>query len=182
MDRLSSAKMFTKLDIRNAYHRIRIAEGDQWKTAFRTRYGHFEYQVMPFGITNAPASFQSLINDVLREFLDVFVIVYLDDILIYSDNFDIHIKHVKQVLSKLRDASLFAKAEKCEFHVTHADFLGFHISTNGIAMDTSNMSAVLEWPIPQSIHDIQLFLGFANFYRPVYKELLLVNSTTNSPT
>ncbi|KAG1572660.1 hypothetical protein G6F48_013408 [Rhizopus delemar] len=131
MDRLSTAKVYTKLDIRNAYHRIRIAEGDEWKTAFRTQYGLFEYTVMPFGLTNAPASFQGLINDTLREFLDLFVVVYLDDILIYSENLTDHYNHVNLVLEKLRGAGLYAKAEKCEFDVTEVEFLGFKISPKG---------------------------------------------------
>ncbi|KAG1017981.1 hypothetical protein G6F43_014411 [Rhizopus delemar] len=108
MDRLSSAKVYTKLDIRNAYHRIRIAKGDEWKTAFRTKYGLFEYTVMPFGLTNAPASFQSLINETLREFLDRFVVVYLDDILIFSEETAEHQHHVSLVLEKLREAKLFS--------------------------------------------------------------------------
>src|SRR5690606_10294399 len=101
LDRIRGAKYFTKLDLRGAYNLVRIKEGEEWKTAFRTRYGHFEYLVMPFGLTNAPASFQSLINNVLREFLDRFVIVYLDDILVYSKSLDDHIAHVTQVLELL---------------------------------------------------------------------------------
>ncbi|KAG1536699.1 hypothetical protein G6F49_012934 [Rhizopus delemar] len=165
MDRLSTAKVYTKLDIRNAYHRIRIAEGDEWKTAFRTKYGLFEYTVMPFGLTNAPASFQGLINDTLREFLDLFVVVYLDDILIYSENLTDHYNHVNLVLEKLRGAGLYAKAEKCEFDVTEVEFLGFKISPKGIFMDQSKVSAITNWPTPRSVHDIQVFLGFSNFYR-----------------
>ncbi|EIE91434.1 hypothetical protein G6F46_012399 [Rhizopus delemar] len=165
MDRLSTAKVYTKLDIRNAYHRIRIAEGDEWKTAFRTQYGLFEYTVMPFGLTNAPASFQGLINDTLREFLDLFVVVYLDDILIYSENLTDHYNHVNLVLEKLRGAGLYAKAEKCEFDVTEVEFLGFKISPKGIFMDQSKVSAITNWSTPRSVHDIQVFLGFSNFFR-----------------
>ena len=165
MDRLSSATVYTKLDIRNAYHRIRIADGDEWKTAFRCRYGHFEFLVMPFGLTNAPASFQALINDTLREYLDHFVIVYLDDILVFRNSQEEHEQHVKMVLDKLRSAGLYVKAEKCKFHVREVEFLGFRVGTSGITMDPSKISTVQNWPIPTSIRDIQVFLGFANFYR-----------------
>src|SRR5436190_21190108 len=117
MDRLSKAKVFTKLDLRNAYYRIRIQEGDEFKTAFHTRYGHFEYLVMPFGLCNAPGSFQAYINDVIREFLDKFAVAYLDDILIYSDSLEEHILHVHQVLQKLLSHDLYVKLEKCQFSV-----------------------------------------------------------------
>ena len=165
LDRLSSASIFTKLDIRNAYHRVRIAAGDEWKTAFRTRYGHFEYLVMPFGLTNAPASFQSYINDTLREFLDVFVVVYLDDILIFSSDPKEHTKHVKLVLEKLRGSGLFVKAEKCDFDASNVEFLGYCVGPNGISMDKKKIESIVSWPTPKSVHDVQVFLGFANFYR-----------------
>ena len=113
---LQGATIFTKLDLRNAYHLVRIREGDEWKTAFNTPLGHFEYLVMPFGLTNAPAVFQALVNDVLRDFLNRFVFVYLDDILIFSKTQSEHIFHVRQVLQRLMENKLFVKAEKCEFH------------------------------------------------------------------
>ena len=115
-DRFQGAKIFTKLDLRGAYNLIRIKAGEEWKTAFRTRYGLFEYQVMPFGLTNAPASMQRLMNDVLHEYLDIFVIVYLDDVLVYSTSKEEHVKHVTLVLKKLKEYSLLLKLEKCEFH------------------------------------------------------------------
>ena len=176
IDRLSSAKIFTKLDLRGAYNLIRIKEGDEWKTAFRTRYGHFEYQVMPFGLANAPASFQALMNDILRPYLDIFVIVYLDDILIYSTDTQEHVQHVRQVLEKLSQAQLFCKLEKCLFHVSQVDFLGHRISTEGIQMDPEKTKAVQGWPVPSSIKEVQSFLGFANYYRrfiPRYTSLAL---------
>src|SRR5437762_8606199 len=117
MDRLSKAKVFTKLDLRNAYYRIRIREGDEWKTAFRTRYGHFEYMVMPFGLANAPATFQAYINEVLGTYPDEFCVAYIDDILIYSKMLEEHIEHVRKVLKKLLEHSLYIKLEKCQFHV-----------------------------------------------------------------
>ncbi len=113
---LQGAKVFTKLDLRNAYHLVRIREGDEWKTAFNTPTGHFEYRVLPFGLTNAPAVFQALINDVLRDMVNRFVFVYLDDILIFSPSLQVHTQHVRQVLQRLLENQLYAKAEKCVFH------------------------------------------------------------------
>ncbi|KAK4684314.1 putative transposase, partial [Tremellales sp. Uapishka_1] len=169
LDRVRDAKIFSKIDLRGAYNLLRIAEGDEWKTAFRTRYGHFEYLVMPFGLTNAPASFQHLMNDNFRDMLDNFVIVYLDDILIYSKDITEHQLHVRQVLERLRQVGLFAKAEKCEFHKNQVEFLGFVIKSDGIIMDTKKIESVLSWPTPKNVHDIRVFLGFANFYRRFIK-------------
>ena len=115
-DQLQQAKVFTKLDLRNAYHLIRIREGDEWKTGFNTPNGHYKYQAMPFGLTNAPAVFQAMINDVFRDFLDHFVYVYLDGILIYSPDLDTHQDHVNQVLKRLLENHLYIKAEKRVFH------------------------------------------------------------------
>ena len=165
LDRLAGAKIFTKLDLRWAYNLIRIREGDEWKTAFRTRYGHFEYLVMPFGLANAPANFQGYINQALREHLDTFCIVYLDDILIYSQNEEEHIEHVRCVLSKLEQFNLYVKLEKCEFHTEETGFLGFVISPDGVKMESDRVNSIAEWPMPETHKDIQIFLGFANFYR-----------------
>ena len=165
LDRLKEATFFSKIDLRAAYNLIRIAKGEEWKTAFRTRYGLFEYLVMPFGLTNAPASFQHLINDVLRDLLDNTVIVYLDDILIFSKSREEHINHVNQVLQRLNSNQLWAKAEKCSFFQSQVDFLGYIVSNKGIQMDHKKIDTITKWPTPRSVHDIQVFLGFANFYR-----------------
>jgi transposase InsO family protein len=165
IDRLANAKIFTKLDLRDAYHRIRIKLGDEWKTAFRTRYGHYEYLVMPFGLTNAPATFQAYINEALGDLLDITCVAYLDDILIYSDNVEEHEGHVRQVLERLRKYGLFAKLSKCEFSVTEVEFLGYIIGTAGVSMDPRRVATIREWKEPQSYREIQVFLGFANFYR-----------------
>jgi hypothetical protein len=165
LDRLQGAKIFTKLDLKDAYHRVRIREGHEWKTAFRTRYGHFEYLVMPFGLANAPATFQAYINTALVGLLDHFVVVYLDDILIYSRNEDEHHDHVRQVLTRLRKNNLFCKLSKCEFDVKEVEFLGFLVGTKGVRADPERIRSVVEWPEPKSFHDVQVFLGFANFYR-----------------
>ncbi len=165
LDQLSGARIYTKIDLRWAYHRIRIAKGHEWKTAFRTRYGLFEYLVMPFGLTNCPATFQRHVNSVLRHFIDKFVVVYLDDILIYSANVEEHRKHVRLVLQTLREHQLYAKAEKCDFHTTKVDYLGFIISPDGVSMDLSKVEDIVNWTQPTNQREVRGFLGFANFYR-----------------
>ncbi len=162
---LQGATIFTKLDLRSAYHLVRIREGDEWKTAFNTHTGHFEYLVMPFGLSNSPAVFQALINDVLRDMVDRFVFVYLDNILIFSQNERDHVQHVRRVLQRLLENRLFAKVEKCQFHARSVPFLGFILSPDGIRMDPTKVKAVADWPTPDSHRAVQRFLGFANFYR-----------------
>ena len=162
---LHGAVVFSKLDLRNAYHLVRIREGDEWKTAFNTPLGHFKYLVMPFGLTNAPAVFQSLVNYVLRDMLNHSVFVYLDDILIFSRTVEEHRIHVRQVLQRLLENRLYVKAEKCEFRVPSISFLGYIISQGQIEMDPAKVSAVAEWPSPPTRKRLQQFLGFANFYR-----------------
>ncbi|SYW84565.1 uncharacterized protein UHO2_04504 [Ustilago hordei] len=162
---LRKARIYTKLDLRAAYNLIRIAKGDEWKTAFGTQLGLYEYLVMPFGLANAPAHFQSFINDIFRDIIGIYVVVYLDDFLIFSDTEEAHVKHVTEVLTRLRSNRLFAKLSKCEFHTKTVEFLGYIIKPTGIEMDPEKVRTVKEWPKPESIHDIQRFLGFANFYR-----------------
>ncbi|KAJ1582988.1 hypothetical protein NDA12_006680 [Ustilago hordei] len=162
---LRKARIYTKLDLRAAYNLIRIAKGDEWKTAFGTQLGLYEYLVMPFGLANAPAHFQSFINDIFRDIIGIYVVVYLDDFLIFSDTEEAHVKHVTEVLARLRSNRLFAKLSKCEFHTKTVEFLGYIIKPTGIEMDPEKVRTVKEWPMPESIHDIQRFLGFANFYR-----------------
>lgn len=165
LDRLKGAKIFTKLDLRVGYNNVRIREGDEWKTAFRTRYGLFEYLVMPLGLTNAPAAFQHFMNDVFRDVLDDFVVIYLDDILIFSRDPRDHERHVRLVLQRLRDQQLFCKLEKCSFEQSSVVFLGFVISPEGLSMDSSKIQSIKEWKAPSSLRDVQVFLGFAQFYR-----------------
>ena len=169
LDRLSRARVFTSLDLTAAYHRLRIKKGDEWKTAFRTRYGHFEYNVLPFGLTNAPASFQGLINRILAEKLDIFVIVYLDDIVIYSANKEDHVKHVSWVLDRLLENKLFLSLEKCKWFGEEIDFLGFIVNTEGIKMQPAKVEAIRSWPAPASVNEIQQFIGLCNFYRRFIK-------------
>ena len=164
-DRLTGAMWLTRLDLRGAYNLIRMKEGEEWKTAFRTRYGYFEYMVMPFGLTNAPATCQGLMNDTLAEYLDVFVVAYLDDILIYSKTLKEHKQHVEAVLDKLLARKLLLNPEKCEFHKHQVDFLGFRVGRQGIQMDPGKISEVLAWPEPRNVKEVQEFLGFGNFNR-----------------
>ncbi|KAF8752755.1 hypothetical protein RHS01_07336 [Rhizoctonia solani] len=160
-----SVTVFSKIDLKNAFNLIRIAAGDEWKTAFRTNLGLFEYLVMPFGLTNAPATFQALIQDVLRDLLDITCVVYLDDILIFSRSESEHVDHVRAVLERLRAHGLFANAKKCEFHRTEVEYLGYLITVDGISMHPSKLESISSWPVPRSVKDIQSFLGFTNFYR-----------------
>ncbi len=171
LEQLREAKIYTKLDLRSAYNLIRIKEGDEWKTAFSTTGGHYEYFVMPFGLANAPAVFQSFINEIFRDMLNQYVIAYIDDILIYSKSEDEHIEHVRTILTHLHEHQLFVKADKCEFHVQHTTFLGYHISHHGVEMDNSKIQAVTGWPQPSTIKELQRFLGFANFYRRFIRKL-----------
>ncbi|KAI2655590.1 Transposon Tf2-6 polyprotein [Labeo rohita] len=181
-DLLHGATVFTKLDLRNAYHLVRIKEGDEWKTAFNTPLGHFEYLVMPFGLTNAPAVFQALVNDVLRDFLNRFIFVYLDDILIFSHTLSEHISHVRLVLQRLLENKLFVKAEKCEFHVSSVNFLGYVIEGGQVKTDPEKIQAVIEWPKPITLKQLQRFLGFANFYRRFIRDYSRVAAPLTSLT
>jgi hypothetical protein len=157
--------VFTKLDLKNAYYRIRIRRGDEWKTAFRTRYGHYEYLVMPFGLANAPATFQAYINKALGELVDTICVVFLDDIMIYSKSIEAHVQHVRSVLIRLKAFGLFCNLKKCKFFVTEVDFLGFIVGTAGVSMDPRKVDTITSWPTPATYPDLQSFLGFCNFYR-----------------
>ena len=165
IEKLKEAKIFTKLDLRWGYNNVRIREGDEWKTAFRTKYGLYRYKVMPFGLTNAPAVFQRFMNDIFRDLLDVTVIVYLDDILIYSTDPEKHEEHVKEVLKRLAENQLFCKPSKCFFGVNTVTYIGLVISPEGISMEKEKVKAIKEWPTPKTVKQVQSFLGFANFYR-----------------
>ena len=169
LEQLCGAQIFTKLDLRSAYNLIRIRKGDECKTGFITPAGHYEYRVMPFGLSNAPAVFQGFMNEIFRDFLHQFVIIYIDDILIYSANLSEHHRHVQSVLHRLRKHHLYLKLEKCEFHQSTIHFLGYVITPHGITMNQRKVDAVTNWPQPSNLKELQRFLGFANFYRRFIK-------------
>ncbi len=177
LEHLRGATTFTKLDLRSAYNLIRIGEGDEWKTVFVTPTGHYEYLVMPYGLVNAPSVFQDFMHEVLREYLHCFVLVYIDDILIYSRRLAEHRHHVAEVLQRLRQYQLFKKAEKCSFHQSSIQFLGYHIDSGGIQMDEGKVEAIKTWPKPSTIKELQRFMGFSNFYH----RFILNYSTLTSP-
>src|SRR5882672_8670886 len=165
LDQLSSAKIYTKLDLQAGYYNVRVATGHEWKTVFRTRYGSFEFLVIPMGLTNAPATFQAFMNHIFRDMTDIFVVIYLDDILIFSNSLEDHWIHVRCVLERLREYDLHSKPEKCLFHTQRIEFLGFMVTPTGISMDTAKTDTVSIWPTPTNLKAVQAFLGFANFYR-----------------
>lgn len=168
-DRLSRAKYFTKLDLRAGYWQVRIAAGDEAKTACVTRYGSYEFLVMPFGLTNAPATFCNLMSDVFYEYLDRFVVVYLDDIVVYSETLDGHVEHLRLIFQKLREYQLYVKKEKCEFCRTEVMFLGHWISQGRVRMDERKVQAIIEWTAPTKVAELRSFLGLANYYRKFIK-------------
>jgi len=175
LDRLHGAKVFSKMDLAQGYHQVRVAESDIPKTAFRCQLGHFEFKVMPFGLCNAPSTFQALMNKVLRQHpggaaLLEYVIVYLDDILIFSKTEEEHLQHLEEVCKRLQAESLFAKRSKCSFGMTEVEFLGHTVSREGLATDKHKVQAVRDWPVPTNTKEVQSFLGLANFYRRFVKD------------
>ncbi|KAL0549424.1 hypothetical protein IC582_013906 [Cucumis melo] len=164
-DQLQGATVFSKIDLRSGYHQLRIKDEDVPKTAFRSRYGHYEFIVMSFGLTNAPAVFMDLMNRVFREFLDTFVIVFIDDILIYSKTEAEHEKHLRMVLQTLRDNKLYAKFSKCEFWLKQVSFLGHVVSKAGVSVDPAKIEAVTGWTRPSTVSEVRSFLGLAGYYR-----------------
>ncbi|GJW86199.1 putative reverse transcriptase domain-containing protein [Tanacetum coccineum] len=164
-DQLQGSSVYSKIDLRSGYHQLRVREEDIPKTAFRTRYGHYEFQVMPFGLTNAPAVFMDLMNRVCKPYLDKFVIVFIDDILIYSKNKQEHEEHLKQILELLKKEELYAKFSKCEFWIPKVQFLGHVIDSKGIHVDPAKIESIKDWASPKSPTEIRQFLGLAGYYR-----------------
>ena len=169
-DRVHGAGFFTKIDLRTGFHQIRIADADMEKTAFRTRYGSFEYKVLPMGLCNAPGTFMQLMNDTFRDMLDKSVLVFLDDILVFSRTKEEHAKHVRDVLLRLRREKLYAKRSKCEFFRSEVEFLGHRIGANGLSVSQDKIAAVQDWPAPTSVTEVRSFLGLAGFYRRFVKD------------
>ncbi len=176
LDRLHGAKCFSKIDLKSGYHQIRISDDDIPITAFRTRYGHYEFLVMPFGLTNAPATFMNLMNHVFREYLDEFVVVFLDDILIYSQTEAEHYKHLNLVLEVLQKHQLYANISKCEFLQPEMDFLGYRVTADGLTMDANKVKAISDWPPLSSVKEVRSFLGLAGYYRRFVKDFSMIAS------
>ena len=164
-DQLQGASCFSKIDLRSGYHQLRIRHEDVPKTAFRTRDGHYEFLVMSFGLTNAPAAFMDLMNRVFKPFLDRFVIVFIDDILVYSRSKEEHVEHLRIILQTLREHQLYAKFSKCEFWLDSVAFLGHVVSREGIQVDPKKIEAVMDWQRPTTVTEVRSFLGLAGYYR-----------------
>jgi len=165
IDQLKGACVFSKIDLRSGYDQLRIRRSNIPKTAFVTRYGLYEFTVMSFGLTNAPAYFMYLMNKVFMEYLDKFVVVFIDDILVFSRNEIEHEKHLRLVLQKLREHQLYAKLSKCEFWLKEVSFLGHIISNGGVAVDPKKVQDVLSWKPTKDVSEIRSFLGMAGYYR-----------------
>jgi hypothetical protein len=169
-DQMKGGSVFSKIDLRSGYHQLRIRESDILNTAFCTRYGLYEYTVMFFGLTNAPAYFMYLMNKVFMKYLDRFVVVFIDDILVFSKTMEEYEEHLRLVLEKLRSNQLYAKFSKCEFWITEVTFIGHVISTGGVSVDPGNVKDVLNWMPPTTVLEIRSFLGLAGYYRQFIKD------------
>jgi hypothetical protein len=182
LDELCGSIIFSKIDLRSGYHQIRMKIGDEWKTAFKTKFGLYEWLVMPFGLTNAPSTFMRLMNHVLREFIGKFVVVYFDDILIYSKYFDEHIDHIRQVLTVLRAEKLYGNISKCTFCTDRVVFLGFVVTAEGIQVDEDKIKAIKDWPVPKNVSQVRSFHGLAGFYRRFVKDFSTIAAPLNNLT
>nr|XP_051210878.1 uncharacterized protein LOC127328311 [Lolium perenne] len=175
LDELAGARWFTKLDLSSGYHQLRVAEGDEYKTAFRTHQGMYEFLVMPFGLTNAPATFQSVMNSVFEKVLRKGVLVFMDDILVYTTTVEQHAKQLTEVFQVLRDQQLTLQRSKCSFAKQNLEYLGHVIGINGVATDSSKITAVKDWPRPKNLKELRRFLGLTGYYRKFIKQYGLIS-------
>ncbi|CEP07165.1 hypothetical protein, partial, partial [Parasitella parasitica] len=165
LDRLQGASWFTCLDLRSGYHQIRLQDTDIPLTGFNTRYGKWEWLVLPFGLSNAPPSYQAWMNGILKDCIDKFALVYLDDCCIFSKTLEDHVKHVRQVLSIFEKEGLVVNVKKCEFGKRELDFLGYHVSAKGISPSASKVKAIHAWPRPTNVQEVRQFIGLAQHFR-----------------
>ncbi|QRW25610.1 Transposon Tf2-1 polyprotein [Rhizoctonia solani] len=165
IEKLRGAKYFSTIDLKSGYNLVRIKEGDEWQTAFKTKYGLFEYLVMPFGLCNAPAAFQHFMNEIFRDILDVHIVVYLDNILIFSESRELHTKHLQEVLKRLQDNACYCNLEKCNFYASEVDYLDVIANGEGVKADPKKITQAVDWATLCSVKGVQEFLGFINFYR-----------------
>ena len=170
LDELQGSNVYSKIDLRSGYHQIRMDPRDIFKTFFRPHEGHYDFLVMPFGLTNAPSTFQSLMNSIFKQHSRRFVLVFFNDILVYSKSWKEHLVHVKIVLNLLRTKTLYAKGSNCCFSVDQVEYLGHCISGRGVSTNTRKIEVVMHWPIPTSIKKLQGFLGLAGYYRRFVKD------------
>ena len=182
LDCLASAKYYSKIDLMMGYHQVRLSEESIPRTAFRTKYGSFEFLVLPFGLTNAPSFFMTLMNEVFADFIDKFMVIYLDDILIYSESWEDHLEHIRKVLHRLREHKLYAKRSKCTFGVKTIDYLGFILNENNLCVDPNKSTAIEAWETPKTKKDVQSFLGLVNFYRRFIKDCAKIAKPLTSLT
>ena len=177
---MTGATIFSKIDLCSGYHQVRIRLGDEWKTAFKIKEGLYEWKVMPFGLSNAPSTFQRLMNEVLRPFIGKFIVVYFDDILVYSSTRDSHHQHLRQVLEALQQEKLYAHPKKCSFFTSEFTFLGFIVSERGVSVDPEKVRAIVTWLRLGSMYDIRSFIELATFYRRFIRDFSSVTAPPRS--